>query len=77
MASKNYYEISPPRLDGNHTDDGRVAVSVDECGRLLGISRGTAYAAARSGEIPTIAIRKRRFVSVTTVQRLLNGDLSV
>lgn len=49
----------------------RVTVSVEEAGRLLGISRGSAYEAARRGDIPTIRIGKRLIVPVIGLQRLL------
>jgi hypothetical protein len=37
-------------------------ISVERAGQLLGIARGSAYAAARAGQIPTIRIGKRRVV---------------
>ena len=49
----------------------RVTVSVEEAGRLLGISRGSAYEAARRGDIPTIRIGKRLIVPVAALQRML------
>jgi excisionase family DNA binding protein len=49
----------------------RVTISVEEAGRLLGISRGSAYEAARRGDIPTIRIGKRLIVPVAGLERLL------
>lgn len=49
----------------------RVTVSVEEAGRLLGISRGSAYEAARRGDIPTLRIGKRLIVPVAALQSLL------
>ena len=37
-------------------------ISVPEAGRLLGLSRASAYAAAKRGEIPTIPIGRRLLV---------------
>ena len=55
----------------------RQTVSVEEAGRLLGISRGTAYEAAKSGEIPVIRIGKRLLVPRAALERLLNGEPAV
>jgi len=55
----------------------RQTVSVEEAGRLLGISRGTAYEAAKSGSIPVIRIGKRLLVPKAALQRLLNGETAV
>lgn len=40
----------------------RVTYTVDEVAVLLGVSRGVAYAMARSGEIPVIRAGARRWV---------------
>jgi excisionase family DNA binding protein len=39
-----------------------LTVSVEEAGRLLGVSRGVAYEAARSGQLPTIRLGRRILV---------------
>jgi excisionase family DNA binding protein len=44
---------------------------IEEVARLLGISRNSAYEAARRGEIPTIRIGKRLLVPRAAVNRLL------
>jgi excisionase family DNA binding protein len=54
--------------------DGRVTLSVPEAGEKLGISRGSAYEAARRGEIPTIRIGSRLLVPVAALNRLLEGN---
>ena len=46
-------------------------VSIEDAGRILGISRGSAYAAAASGDIPTIKIGKRLLVPKAALERLL------
>jgi excisionase family DNA binding protein len=48
-------EEAPVLPDPNETP----TVSVEEAGRLLGVSRGSAYEAAASGELPTIRIGRR------------------
>jgi excisionase family DNA binding protein len=40
----------------------RLTLTIEEAARLLGIGRGTAYAAARAGELPTIRLGRRVLV---------------
>jgi excisionase family DNA binding protein len=49
----------------------RRTVSVEEAAAILGISRGAAYASARTGEIPTIRIGKRLLVPKAALEKLL------
>jgi excisionase family DNA binding protein len=46
-------------------------VSVEDAGRILGISRGTAFKAAATGDLPTIRIGKRLLVPRAALDRLL------
>jgi excisionase family DNA binding protein len=39
-----------------------LTISVEDAARLLGISRGLAYEAARRGELPTIRLGRRLLV---------------
>jgi Helix-turn-helix domain len=41
---------------------------------LLGISRPAAYAAAKSGDLPTIRIRGRVLVLKAALDRMLSGE---
>ena len=41
---------------------GRATISVEEAGQLLSVSRPTAYALARSGDIPVLHLGPRRIV---------------
>lgn len=50
---------------------GRLTLNVPEAGRLLGISRATAYALANSGRLPTIRLGKRILVPRQALERLL------
>lgn len=54
----------------------RLTVTVAEAGRLLGISRATAYAlAGKPGGIPVIRLGRRRLVvPKAALQKLLEGD---
>lgn len=54
-------------------DDLPVTLTVEETGKLLGISRGLAFKAANSGEIPTIRIGRRLLVPAEQVRRMLVG----
>ena len=52
----------------------RLTYTVEEAGRLLGISRGTAYAAARDGSLPTVRLGGRRLVVPRCrLEQLLTG----
>jgi excisionase family DNA binding protein len=46
-----------------------------DAAKLLGVSKGTAYEAARRGEIPTIRIGKRILVPVAALERMLQGGV--
>jgi excisionase family DNA binding protein len=49
----------------------RLTLTVEEAGRLLGVSRGLAYEAARSGELPTIRLGSRLVVPRVRLLALL------
>jgi excisionase family DNA binding protein len=53
--------------------NGRV-FTLDETAALLRISRGSAYAAAKSGQIPTIRIGRRLLVPTEALERMLAGN---
>jgi excisionase family DNA binding protein len=55
-------------------DDLPPTVDVTTAAKLLGVGRGTAYEAARRGEIPTIRIGGRLLVPVSRLRRLLDGE---
>ena len=46
---------------------------VEHAGRLLGISRSTAYEAARSGEIPALRFGRRLVVPTAALLELLKA----
>ena len=56
------------------TDRKPLTISVTEAARLLGISRATAYAAVRNGDIPSINIGKRRMIPRTWLITQLGTD---
>jgi excisionase family DNA binding protein len=50
----------------------KLAVSVPEAARLLGIGRNAAYDAAASGDLPIIRFGKRMLVPRVALDRMLN-----
>jgi|WetSurMetagenome_2_1015567.scaffolds.fasta_scaffold05447_3 excisionase family DNA binding protein len=53
----------------------RLTVSVEAAGKILGISRGSAYQAARNGELPgVLRIGGRYLVSVAALRKALHID---
>ncbi len=49
----------------------RSTYNVDECADLLGVSRSSAYAAVKSGEIPALRIGNRLLVPRSAITALL------
>jgi excisionase family DNA binding protein len=52
--------------------DGRSTFSIEEAGKILGVSRWSAYAAAKSGELPVVWIGRRAIVPRHSLERLLD-----
>jgi len=48
-------------------------LTVEEAGRLVGIGRSLAYAAAKDGSLPTIRFGKRILVPTAALLRMLAG----
>lgn len=48
-----------------------LTLTVEEAGRLLGVSRGAAYRAAACGQIPTIRVGRRLLVPTARLHQLL------
>lgn len=49
----------------------KLTLSVDEAAKLLGISRGLAYEAVRTGEIPSIRFGKRVLIPRLALEKKL------
>ncbi len=49
----------------------RLTRTVEEAAAILGISRPSAYEAARLGEIPTIRLGRRILVPLAALQKML------
>lgn len=56
------------------TVDEQPTMTVEDAGEALGISRGSAYEAARSGDLPTIRIGRRLVVPTAALRRMLMLD---
>ena len=54
----------------------KLVFSVEEAGKLLSISRATAFARANDGSLPTIRLGRRLLVPKAQLERLLNGEQS-
>ena len=52
-------------------DAERLTLSVDEAGRMLGLSRGLMYKAVREGDIPSIRIGRRILIPRAALHRML------
>jgi len=52
-------------------EEKRLTITVEQAGRILGISRGLAYQMAREGRIPTIRFGKRLVVPKWAIEHLL------
>jgi excisionase family DNA binding protein len=53
------------------TGTERQTLSVEEAGRILGISRGSAYAYAKDGSLPRIRLGSRLLVPKAALDKML------
>ena len=63
-------------MSGAHGTDWEsvpLVLDVAAAGRLLGLSRNSAYAAVAGGELPSLKIGRRILVPRDALQRLLEG----
>ena len=49
----------------------RLTYNVEEAGKLLGISRASAFKAAQEGSLPTVRIGRRLLVPKVALERML------
>jgi len=52
----------------------RPTMTVEQAGKLLGVSRATAYAAAKVGDLPTFRLNGRLVVPTAEIRRMLRLD---
>ena len=67
----------PEVTDRKLSATDRLALSVPEAGRLLGIGKNASYEAASRGELPTIRIGGRILGPRAALERLLAGKTSL
>jgi excisionase family DNA binding protein len=59
-----------------------VTITVEQAGQILGVARGTAYEAARTGQLPVIRLGRRLLVPRARLLELLgepngsNGEVA-
>jgi excisionase family DNA binding protein len=53
----------------------RLTVTVEEAAKILGIGRGLAYEAIRTGQIKSVRIGRRILVPLAPLQKMLNADV--
>ena len=58
--------------------DDRLTLTVEQAGKMLGISRATAYQLANQGKLPAIRLGRRLLISKAGLERMVNkaGDKS-
>ena len=52
----------------------RKTMTIEDAAQVLGISRNSAYTAAKRGEIPTIKIGRLLLVPTAALDRLVAGE---
>jgi excisionase family DNA binding protein len=53
----------------------KPTLTVEEAGRYLGISRPTAYEAAKNGTLPVLRVNRRLLVPTAALRRMLALDM--
>ncbi|MFL6305085.1 MAG: helix-turn-helix domain-containing protein [Candidatus Sulfotelmatobacter sp.] len=64
------------RLRSAKSSGERLTYDVSEAGRLLGIGRNSAYAAAKAGLIPTVVVGGRILVPKLALHEMLSAGKS-
>ena len=73
-ASKIIREKPHPHPQPLSTSDQKLALSVDETAKLLGVSRNTVYEAIRQNRITAIRFGRRMLVPRAALEQLLSGN---
>ena len=56
-------------------DNDCLTLTVEQAGKLLGISRAHAYDLARTGEIPSVKLGKRVVIPRRALERFIDGEI--
>lgn len=71
-------DVEQGRRQGKvETRSEALTISVPEAGRRLGLSRNSAYQAAKNGELPVIRIGHRLLVSIFALDEMLGARRSL
>lgn len=65
--------LKPQQPHGNGSQNARLTMTVLEAAGVLGLSKGAAYEAAKTGAIPTLRIGRRILVPRAALERLLSS----
>lgn len=61
--------------DKNNLDSELCCISIPAAARRLGVSRGTGYLMAKTGQLPVVRCGQRRLVvPLSALRRMLEGD---
>jgi excisionase family DNA binding protein len=55
-------------------NEAKLTYNVEEAAKLLGLSRGTAYALCKNNKIPTLHLGKRLLIPKIALERMLSGN---
>lgn len=53
-------------------EEEKLVLTVEEAGRLLGVSRPTAYLLAKNGKIPVLRLSRRLVVPKAALEKMLS-----
>jgi excisionase family DNA binding protein len=53
--------------------DGRSTFTVEEMAEILGLSRCSAYAAVKNGEVPVVTVGRRKIVPRVALEQMLTS----
>ena len=56
------------------TPHEKLTLTVMECARLMGLSKGSTYEAVRQGTIPSLRIGRRLVIPRAALERMLEGQ---
>lgn len=66
-------DANPPEAGRQTQDRDRLAMSVEEASRALGISKSLGYELVASGQLPSVRLGRRIVVPRAALERMLTG----
>ena len=64
---------NPPQAGRQDVDSDRLAMSVEEASRALGISKSLGYELVATGKLPSVRLGRRIVVPRAALERFLDG----